>query len=118
MIVVTDQPRDVDAAVAVDRDAFLRPLLTAAEDEQAVGEVDEDRRRDRGDDPEQDGVVEDLARGGVWWPCPAAASGAITATTIGVAIALSTSEAITIRRRWFGSFTLGRSHVTWRNPSM
>src|SRR4249919_2167841 len=29
----------------------------------------------------------------------------MTATTIGVAIALRTSEAITIRRRWFGSFT-------------
>ena len=38
-------------------------------------------------------------------PLPGGRVGAITATTIGVAIALSTSQAITIRRMWFGSFT-------------
>ena len=50
---------------------------------------------------------------------PGGSVGAITATTMGVAIALRTIAAITIRRRWFGSFTLGASsHTTWRNPSM
>ena len=38
-------------------------------------------------------------------PVPGGSVGAIAATTIGVAIALNTSQAITIRRMWFGSFT-------------
>ena len=90
--------------------------LLAAEDDQGVGEIDQDRAAIGVTIAEQDGVVEDLARGG-GGRLPGGRVGAMTATTIGVAIALSTSDGDRDPPQWFGS-SPGSPHATWRNPSM